>query len=278
MSGAIIKAQNKISSFQKIAKSLKPYCATVIGGSFDPFNSYYLRLLWWASKQSKPLIVIVHTDRIIALRRGFIPPSENQTHRARHIASLDFVDHVVISQKVAHDPVLLRLLKPKFVVFQHDNVSYLKKISDEVLHRFPRTKSIIAPLERDVAMPARSKNQLPKVGKNKICRKLILLTRISKARIGKISALIVRGNKIVACAVNSEEGEHAEIILLKKGMPGDDLSDCSLYVLIPPCLMCAEVILQKNIKRVYYLFQYGGLNGITYLKNKGVMVKRYHCE
>ncbi len=275
--------KNKINTFKNITKLLKPYCVTLIGGSFDPFNSYYFRLLRWASKQSRPLIVIVHPDKIVSLRRGFIPTSENHYKRVKRISRLDFVDYVIISSKVAHDPTLLRLIKPKFVVLQRDNVRYRKKLFKEISRDFPKVQIKVAPFKRRVFFRVSSsvsffKNKFLKNKKDKISKRLMLLTKQSKAGIGKISAILIRDGKIIAEAVNSEKEEHAEILLLKNIRKKEKFNKYSLYTLISPCIMCAEAITHSNLKNVYYLFNFGDNRGVKYLKRRGVTVKQFRCK
>lgn len=260
---------------------LEPYSATLIGGSFNPFNSYYSQLLKWASEQSRLLIVIVHPDEVVSLRRGFIPPNENHYKRARNIAKLDFVDYVVISKKLAHDSWCLKLLRPKVVIFQRDNPVYLQKLFNILSLNFPKIHFQVAPFKRNFNLQSVNpfsnfwKNEPHKQNLDKIEQKLIPLAQKSQSAIGKISAFLTYKNKIIAEACNSPKGEHAEILLLKKIQLKKHFDDYTLYVLIPPCIMCAEAIFRSKIQNVYYLYHYGDKLGIEYLQKKGVVIKRY---
>lgn len=277
----------KITTFKNVTKSLKPYCATLIGGAFDPFNLYYFKLLRWASKQSRPLIVIINPDRIVSLRRGFVPTSENHYRRAKRIAALDFVDYVIISSKVTHDPTLLKIIKPRFIVLQRDNARYHKKLLKEISRDFPKIQVKIASFKREVYFSAPIdisffKKNFLKNRKNKIFKKLMLLAQKSRAEMGKISAILVKDSRILVEATNSKKEEHAEIILLKKIRNKiknkKEFSKYSLYTLIPPCIMCAETIARSNIKNVYYLFNFGDRRGIKYLKRMGIRIKQLRCK
>lgn len=273
--------KDKINTFKNIAKSLKSHCATLIGGSFDPLNPYYFHLLKWASEQSHPLIVIVHPDEVVSLRRGFISPNENHYERAQNIAGLDFVDYVVISKKLAHDPWCLKLLRPKAVIFQRDNPVYLRRLFNILSSNFPKIHFKIVPFKRNFKLESVKpflnfrKNEFDKQNLDKIKKKLISVAQKSKSPIGKISALLTHKNKIIADAFNSPKGEHAEILLLKKTQLKRDFDAYTLYVLIPPCIMCAEAIFSSKIKNVYYLYRYGDRLGIEYLKKRGVIIKQY---
>lgn len=199
----------KVNHFKNVAKILKPYSATLIGGSFDPFNSYYFHLLEWASKQSRPLIVIVHPDEVVSLRRGFIPPSENHYKRAYNLAKLDFVDYAIISKKLAHDPWCLKRLLPKFIIFQPDNPIYLQSLFNLLSLNFPNINFKIAPFKRNFNLPPIKpllnlrKNESNNTGLDKIEKRLISVAQKSRSPIGKISALLTYKNKIIAEDCNS---------------------------------------------------------------------------
>ena len=76
-----------------------------------------------------------------------------------------------------------------------------------------------------------------------------------------VSAIIVHNNKIIAKGYNkkyknSNPLDHAEIIVIRKAckkLNRTNLMDCDLYVTLKPCGMCAELIKECRIKRVYYI-------------------------
>lgn len=75
-----------------------------------------------------------------------------------------------------------------------------------------------------------------------------------------IGAVIVRGERVIASAHNQREQlkdptAHAEMIAITQaaGALGDwRLADCTLYVTLEPCPMCAGAILQARIPVVVY--------------------------
>lgn len=75
-----------------------------------------------------------------------------------------------------------------------------------------------------------------------------------------IGAVIVRGDEIIAKTHNERElcqqvARHAEMIVIEracKKLNNWRLDDCSLYVTLEPCPMCAWAILQSRIKEVYF--------------------------
>ena len=75
-----------------------------------------------------------------------------------------------------------------------------------------------------------------------------------------VGALIVKDGKIIASGVNEREKRnsviaHAEIIAIEKAtklLNTYRLDDCSIYVTLEPCPMCASAILQARIKDIYF--------------------------
>ena len=75
-----------------------------------------------------------------------------------------------------------------------------------------------------------------------------------------IGAVIVRGGKIVAAANNrtvrdQDATAHAEMIAIKDASVALDrwrLDDCTLYVTLEPCAMCAGAMVLSRISRVVF--------------------------
>ncbi len=75
-----------------------------------------------------------------------------------------------------------------------------------------------------------------------------------------IGAVIVRGGQVLGAAHNQREQlrdptAHAEMIAITQAAAALDswrLEDCTLYVTLEPCPMCAGAIVQSRIKRVVY--------------------------
>lgn len=75
-----------------------------------------------------------------------------------------------------------------------------------------------------------------------------------------IGAIIVRDSQIIAEAYNLREKNqsvtgHAEILAIEKAakkLNSWRLSDCTLYVSLEPCLMCAGALIQSRIQSVYF--------------------------
>lgn len=90
-----------------------------------------------------------------------------------------------------------------------------------------------------------------------------------------VGAVVVRNNEVIAKAHNRREKDldissHAEINALKLAaakLGRWDLSDCSLYVTLEPCLMCAGAILQARVRFVCF----GALD-----EKAGAVVSNYH--
>ena len=75
-----------------------------------------------------------------------------------------------------------------------------------------------------------------------------------------IGAVLVKNNEVIAQAHNEKElqkqiAKHAEMIVIEqacKKLNTWRLDECSLYVTLEPCPMCAWAILQSRIKNVYF--------------------------
>ena len=75
-----------------------------------------------------------------------------------------------------------------------------------------------------------------------------------------VGAIIVKDNKIIAKAHNKKESKnlainHAEIIAITKASKKLNtwhLDDCTMYVTLEPCPMCAGALIQSRIKKVVY--------------------------
>jgi tRNA(adenine34) deaminase len=75
-----------------------------------------------------------------------------------------------------------------------------------------------------------------------------------------VGAVIVKGDEIIAQAVNSREKEqrttaHAEILAIEeanKKLNNWRLNDCDIYVTLEPCPMCASAIIQARFNNVYF--------------------------
>ena len=55
---------------------------------------------------------------------------------------------------------------------------------------------------------------------------------------------------------------------------GISIEGCSLYVTMAPCPDCAKLIVQSGIKEVIYLEEYKKRDGIIFLKNNNIIVRK----
>ncbi|MCL7749882.1 tRNA adenosine(34) deaminase TadA [Halalkalibacter alkaliphilus] len=75
-----------------------------------------------------------------------------------------------------------------------------------------------------------------------------------------IGAVLVKGGELIAAAHNRREIDqqalaHAELAVIKeacRNLESWRLLDCTLYVTLEPCPMCAGAIVQSRIKKVVF--------------------------
>ena len=75
-----------------------------------------------------------------------------------------------------------------------------------------------------------------------------------------VGAVLVKGDEVIAKGHNTREREndisgHAEIVAMKEGakkLGRWSLEECTLYVTLEPCLMCAGAIMQSRIRSLVY--------------------------
>lgn len=82
------------------------------------------------------------------------------------------------------------------------------------------------------------------------------------AAIGEVpvGAVIVKDGEVIAAACNRRESDsnaaaHAELLAIEAAcarLGSWRLSDCTLYVTLEPCPMCAGAIINARLKRVVY--------------------------
>ncbi|MEK7507266.1 MAG: adenylyltransferase/cytidyltransferase family protein [Patescibacteria group bacterium] len=270
-----------IVSLTKLAKKIKPYETTLVGGVFDLFHVGHLRYLKKCSEIGRPLIVIVQADKTVRIRKGFNRPIINEKRRAEIIAALGFVDFVLVLDKPSHHEKYLEIIKPRYYIFSRETMQYRGYRAKLINEKFPKIKVVF--LNKNVprasttliAKRILAQRDYSKI-KNPIARRLYFLADHSKASIGKISALATYHGKVIAESDNIENRDvHAEHIVIKKTRhKGINPGQVKLYILIPPCLPCAQEILKNQIPEVYYLHPYGNGDGLKLLRQHQIKVKK----
>jgi|688.fasta_scaffold10594_11 deoxycytidylate deaminase len=71
-------------------------------------------------------------------------------------------------------------------------------------------------------------------------------------------------NEVIGC-----QYYHAEEIGLQLATPGDDL-----FISYSPCIYCAREIVNKGIRRVVYFNEHSKLEGLQYLINNNIQVRK----
>ena len=99
-----------------------------------------------------------------------------------------------------------------------------------------------------------------------------------------IGAVIVKNDEVIACSYNQTEHlqnpiGHAELLVIEsasKKLNTRRLLDCTLYVTLEPCAMCAGAILQSHISEVIfaaYDIKSGALGSRYNIITKNLIVK-----
>ena len=94
-----------------------------------------------------------------------------------------------------------------------------------------------------------------------------------------VGAVLVYDNKIIAKnhnrkEVNKNAIDHAEILVIKEAceyFKNWHLEECTLYITLEPCLMCAGAIIQSRIKRIVYATsspKFGYIESLNKLNNE----------
>lgn len=275
----------KITTLSKLTKKLKPFTATLVGDVFDLFNIEHVRYLRECSKVGRPLVVIVQADKTAKIRSGFGKPIMNEKQRAEMIAALEFVDSVLILERPSDCEKYLQIIKPKNYIYPKGIMKHRKFTARLITEKFPNIKIFF--LDNNLHQyganflikKLQACRDYSKI-KDSIIRRLYFIADNSKASIGKISALVTFNNKIVAESDNIERQDmHAEQVVLKKAKSKRiDLRKAKLYILIPPCKLCAREILKNKITQIYYLHYYGNDDGIKFLQAHGIKVKKMEAS
>lgn len=275
----------KIITLSKLTKKLKPFTATLVGDVFDLFNIEHVHYLRECSKAGRPLVVVVQADKTAKIRSGFGRPIVNERQRAEMVAALEFVDFVLILEKPSDYEKYLQIIKPRNYIYPKSIMKHRKFTARLITEKFPSIKIFF--LDNDLHQydadflikRLQTRRDYSKI-KNPIARRLYFIADNSKAAIGKISALITLNNKIVAESDNLESKSlHAEQIVLRKAkLKGVNFKKANLYILIPPCKLCAQEILKNQLTQIYYLHPYGNDDGIKFLRTHGVKVKKFKFD
>lgn len=120
------------------------------------------------------------------------------------------------------------------------------------------------------------------------------ISEMSYAVRKKVACLLVKDNNIISfgwngtpngddncCEIKSANGElitkpevlHSEFNAISKLSKSTNSSDgAEIYLTLSPCLECAKLIFQSGIKRVIYSEEYRNVDGIVFLKDRGIKV------
>lgn len=105
-----------------------------------------------------------------------------------------------------------------------------------------------------------------------------------------IGAVIVKNGKVISKSHNKKEKNkivthHAEILAINNACKKSKnwrLNDCTLYVTVEPCMMCAGAIIQSRIKKIVYGTSnknFGSVeSNLQVFKNTDVIIEKGICQ
>jgi dCMP deaminase len=120
----------------------------------------------------------------------------------------------------------------------------------------------------------------------------IYAKRLSRCNRLQVCCLFVRGRSIVARGINGmpsgssnncedeagnskPEVQHAEDnAILQAARYGISLASCTVYLTHAPCARCAAKLYGLGVRRVVYRDVYRSVDGVEYLRNRGIECKQ----
>ncbi len=270
----------KVVTLNELVKKIRPNTATLVGGGFDLFHVGHLRYLKKSSRFGRPLVVVIQSDKVVFARKGFGRPIIGERQRAAVVAAIDCVDYAVILDKPSHYDGYLEKIKPRHLIFYKENLAYRMRRAKEIRKKFPHIKVVFVKHKKIFSTSSIIEKIIRGAEHDKISdpivKKLHELAARSTSKAGKISAVLVKNGRIIEGASNDHLDRHAEFLILesitKKKISMDS---CELYVLIPPCISCAELLVKSDLKKIYYAYPYGNDDGLRLLRRSGFTVKRH---
>src|SRR3989344_3101733 len=115
-----------------ISKKIQIDGKTIVlaGGCFDILHVGHIKFLEQAKKTGDFLFVLLESDESVRNLKGKNRPVNNQNDRAEILASLSYVDYVVILTKILKDKDYDNLvigIKPNFIAITDEDKNYIHK-------------------------------------------------------------------------------------------------------------------------------------------------------
>lgn len=117
----------------------------------------------------------------------------------------------------------------------------------------------------------------------------------SKAQRAKVGAVLVTANGVMIpswngtpqgtdnlCEKTTQEGLvtletviHSELgTVIKAAKEGINVTGCTIYVTLQPCIRCSALLTQAGVKRIVYRDSYRDTSGTEFLKQNGIQVEQ----
>lgn len=271
----------KVITLKNIRKYLKPHSFALVGGFFDLFHVGHLRYLKKCAELKRPLVVFLLSDRFTKLMKGKKRPIIEDKQRAEIVASLGFVDYVIICDDIPYYDGTLKKIKPGCIIFSRENMKERLLRKKIIESEFPDTKVFFINKQSSSISTSEIEKKILNLKqdysniKDPIKKKLYQAQEESDAEAGKVGALLLYKNRIVETSFNTKN-IHAEENLIKKARAKKiPFHLTKLFVTIPPCQSCAKLILKHKIPEVYFLENWGAKEGEKILKDNGIKINKY---
>lgn len=240
----------------------------VTGGGFDVFHNNHRAFLNKLIELTNPsnIIFFLSSDSRLNTTKGKDRPLFSYEWRKQDIINWCSIDIEVVSMDDSRDVFSIYGNKSGYVIgtkreYKTNSINNLVTIN-EIGNQ--HTSDVLAKLTE-----AENNSHCPliKVGSVLLRNGNIITT--SSNGIKRIDGLAKPCSKCIKDIKNKCDYYHAEELLLQSSQSNDDI-----LISYAPCINCAKLIVEKKIRRVIYKYNYVYNNGVEYLIDNRIQVRK----